>query len=107
MRVQSTRSQAELKAGISGSEAREAEEAFFRQHSHFKGCDPKLFGVTNLTTRSERVKSVVYMGALRERDDPQHCVALGRVSVDSCRELRSVSRPCRTLRTSYDFTHPW
>lgn len=33
-------------------EAREAEEAFFRQHSHFKGCDPKLFGVTNLTNRS-------------------------------------------------------
>lgn len=46
------RSQAELKAGISGVEAREAEEAFFRQHSHFKGCDPKLFGVTNLTNRS-------------------------------------------------------
>lgn len=45
------RSQAELKAGISGLEAREAEEAFFRQHSHFKGCDPKLFGITNLTNR--------------------------------------------------------
>lgn len=48
----STRSQAQLKAGISGLEAREAEDAFFRQHSYFKGCDPKLFGVTNLTTRS-------------------------------------------------------
>ncbi|CAM9738719.1 unnamed protein product, partial [Ectocarpus sp. 13 AM-2016] len=45
------RSQAELKAGLTGTEAREAEEAFFRQHSHFKGCDPKLFGVANLTTR--------------------------------------------------------
>ncbi|CAN0283213.1 unnamed protein product, partial [Hapterophycus canaliculatus] len=45
------RSQAELKAGLSGSGAREAEEAFFRQHPHFKGCDPKLFGVTNLTSR--------------------------------------------------------
>lgn len=49
--LRSTRSQAQLKAGISGAEAREAEEAFFRQHPHFKGCDPKLFGVTNLTTR--------------------------------------------------------
>ena len=48
----SARSQAQLKAGISGVEAREAEEAFFRQHPHFKGCDPKLFGVTNLTNRS-------------------------------------------------------
>lgn len=45
------RSQVQLKAGISGAEAREAEETFFRTHPHFKGCDPKLFGVSNLTNR--------------------------------------------------------
>lgn len=49
-------SQAELKAGVSGSEARELEEKFFRQHPHFKGCDPKLFGVTNLTNRCARFR---------------------------------------------------
>ena len=31
------------------------EQQFFAAHPHFKGCDPKLFGVENLTSRLTRL----------------------------------------------------
>jgi Dynamin central region len=30
-------------------------QSFFAVHPHFKGCDPKLFGVDNLTSRLTRL----------------------------------------------------
>jgi Dynamin central region len=30
-------------------------QTFFAVHPHFKGCDPKLFGVDNLTSRLTRL----------------------------------------------------
>jgi interferon-induced GTP-binding protein Mx1 len=46
------RNQAELAAGNTDmAAARAAETEFFSSHPHFKSCDPRVFGIENLTTR--------------------------------------------------------
>ncbi|KAG5184845.1 Mx2, Mx-like dynamin-related GTPase [Tribonema minus] len=45
------RTQKELAAGASAAEAKRLEQEFFKAHPHFKSCDPKLFGIDNLTSR--------------------------------------------------------
>jgi hypothetical protein len=45
------RTQKELSEGLTASEARGSEDAFFHNHAYFRGLDSKLFGIDNLTAR--------------------------------------------------------
>jgi len=49
------RSQKELQQGMTTQQARALEEDFFKNHPHFKNCDPSLFGIHNLTNKLTNV----------------------------------------------------
>lgn len=45
------RSQKDLADNISALEARDKEDAFFKNHPVFRYCDPKLYGIGNLSRK--------------------------------------------------------
>jgi hypothetical protein len=49
--VPQNRTQRELSEGLSASEAKQSEEAFFNRHPFFRSMDQKLFGIDHLTSR--------------------------------------------------------